>query len=218
MARAGGSVSGRPLALTFDDGFADFYTTVLPILKEFGCPATLYVPTAYIGGSAGWLWECGEAHRQILSWRALGQVAAEGVEVASHSHTHRQLDRVSRSLLQDEVERSKKLLEDRLGQEIHGFAYPFGYWNRAARSAVKSAGYLYGCAVGELSHTPVDHLLTMPRLSVNEGIGVQGVANLLESQSRFRQRKIAAGKRVAWQVIRKVRHAPKLGPTDGQSL
>src|SRR6266496_2657570 len=33
----------RPVVLTFDDGFADFYTEALPVLKHYGFAATLYV-------------------------------------------------------------------------------------------------------------------------------------------------------------------------------
>ena len=66
----------------------------------------------------------------MLSWQALRDIAAEGVEVAAHSHTHPQLDRVPAAVISDEVGRSRCLLEDNLGLAVDGFAYPFGYWNR----------------------------------------------------------------------------------------
>ena len=39
----------RLVAITFDDGYADFYTNALPILHRYGYSATVFLPTAYIG-------------------------------------------------------------------------------------------------------------------------------------------------------------------------
>lgn len=43
------------LALTFDDGYTDFYNNAWPILRKYNLPATLYVPTGFIDRSQ-WLW------------------------------------------------------------------------------------------------------------------------------------------------------------------
>lgn len=197
----GHSLPKRPVVLTFDDGYSDFVSAVLPVLHAHGFSSTLYVPTGYIGSTAGFLRNCGEEHRRLLSWRELRDLATGGVEVGSHSHTHPQLDRVPPAVVRDEIHRSKCLLEDKLGQEVAGFCYPFGYWNRAVRSAVAAAGFRYGCEVGELVTVPGDDILTLPRMTVNAGIGVDGLARLL--QSGRGARRTAAAKRIVWRVLRR---------------
>jgi peptidoglycan/xylan/chitin deacetylase (PgdA/CDA1 family) len=52
---AAGTLKPYMLALTFDDGHSDFYETVWPLLRRYGLPATLYVPTGFIDGTH-WLW------------------------------------------------------------------------------------------------------------------------------------------------------------------
>lgn len=202
-ARYGGTLPARPVVLTFDDAYTDFYSTALPILHEHGFGATLYVPTAYVGATTRFNLSVGEQDRAVLSWRALGEIAAAGVEVAAHSHTHPQLDRVPAAVLGDEVRRCRDLLADKLGLPVDGFAYPFGYWNRAVRAAVVAAGYRYACAVDELTTAPDDDLLTLPRLTVNAGIGAAGLARLLGARPAPGGRRTAALKRTAWRSVRR---------------
>jgi len=201
-------LSGRPLpaspvVLTFDDAFTDFADLVVPALKAHDFRATLYIPTAYVGRTACWLRGCGEEGRPMLSWTALRELSVDGIELAAHSHTHPQLDRISAAEVQDETRRSKQIVEDQIGQGIEGFAYPFGYWNRVSRAAVKAAGFRYACAVSELMAVPGDDMYTMPRLTVNAHLDLADFARLLTSWPTPRDRWTAEGKRIVWREMRR---------------
>lgn len=213
--RRGRPLPPRPVVLTFDDAYTDFYSAALPVLRARGFRATLYVPTAYVGATTSFNVSMGEQNRAVLSWQALLDIAAEGIEVAAHSHTHPQLDRVPASVVNDEVRRSRGLLEDKLGLAVDGFAYPFGYWNRAVRAAIAAAGYRYACAVDDLVTVPDDDVLTLPRLTVNAGIGVAGLARLLARPTRGGRRLVVA-KRLAWRAVRNA--VPPVGrdPQEGR--
>jgi peptidoglycan/xylan/chitin deacetylase (PgdA/CDA1 family) len=215
--RGSGTLTGRPVVLTFDDAYADFYSAALPILRQHGFSATLYVPTAYVGATTRFNRNLGEQLRKVLSWQALSDIAAAGIEVAAHSHTHPQLDRVPADVVKDEVSRSRFLLEDKLGIKVEGFAYPFGFWDDAARVAVADAGFGYAVAVADLMTTPDGDALTLPRLTVNAGIGVAGLARLLDSRNTASRRQKAVLKQVAWRAAR--RAVPFVGgnPREGGS-
>jgi peptidoglycan/xylan/chitin deacetylase (PgdA/CDA1 family) len=204
----------RPVILTFDDAYADFYSAALPVLREHNFRATLYVPTAYVGATLSFLESVGEGNRMALTWDTLREVASEGIEIAAHSHTHPQMDRIPSAAVRDEVHRCRCLLEDKLGFEIAGFAYPFGYWNRAVRAAVAAEGFHYAFAVDELITTLSHDFFTLPRLSVNAGIGTPGLARLLETSSRLGSRRAATAKRIFWRAMRQI---PVIGgdPREG---
>jgi peptidoglycan/xylan/chitin deacetylase (PgdA/CDA1 family) len=216
--QSGGPLPPRPVVLTFDDAYTDFYSAALPVLREHGFHATLYVPTAFVGATTRFNVSLGEENRAVLSWQALADIAAEGIEVAAHSHTHPQLDRVPAAVISDEARRSRGLLEDKLGVAVDGFAYPFGYWNRAARAAVAAAGYRYAVAVAELMTAPGDDVLTLPRLTVNAGIGVPGLARSLGRGPTLASRRAASVKRVAWRAVRQM--VPPVGrdPREGRPV
>src|SRR5713101_5443220 len=100
----------RPIVITFDDGFADFYTEAFPVLKQYGFKATLYVATAFVNDTSRWLWHQGEATRPMLTWEQLIAITEYGIECGAHSHSHPHLDILPRSLAQDEILQSKQIL------------------------------------------------------------------------------------------------------------
>jgi peptidoglycan/xylan/chitin deacetylase (PgdA/CDA1 family) len=190
------------VVLTFDDGYADFYTTAFPTLVKHGFTATLYMTTGHIGGAPDARHDSGPAP-EMLDWSALEEVTAAGLEVAAHSHTHPQLDRVPQQRVRDEVRHSRMLLEDRLGIEVRGFAYPYGFWDAAARQAVEQAGFDTACAVSELACRAEDDPLTLPRLTVNAGTDVSRLRRILRSRPTTIARRISRSKRLLSQAVRR---------------
>ena len=143
----GETLPERPVVLTFDDGFADFYDEALPLLKRHHFVATLYVTSGFVNGTSRWLQREGEAERAMLSWDQLKEVVAYGIECGAHSHNHRQLDMLPPQAAKMEIIQSKLLLEHHLGQEVRSFAYPFGYYSAYIKRQVKEAGFTSACAV-----------------------------------------------------------------------
>jgi peptidoglycan/xylan/chitin deacetylase (PgdA/CDA1 family) len=134
------------VALTFDDAFTNFDTEAWPRLKARGFPATLFVPTRFVGRSNQWaeLPGGGMPALPILDWSRLARLQEEGVRLGAHSRTHADLRTLDGGALAGEIEGSVEDVARETGQRPDSFAYPYGFWSRRAADAVRAAG-LYGC-------------------------------------------------------------------------
>jgi len=169
----------RPVVLTFDDGFADFYTNALPVLQQCGSTATLYIATGFIGSTSRWLAREGEATRPMLTWDQVNEISTCGIECGGHSHWHHQLDALPLAEARDEIVRCKALLEDHLGQKVSSFAYPHGYHSAAIKRLVREAGYTSACAVGYAMSSTTTDPFALARLPMGADTSLDALAALL---------------------------------------
>lgn len=149
--------SGEPLpapavALTFDDAYASFAATVLPMLERWQLTATVFAPTAFVGRRATWLVPLAEGWRRLSSWADLRDAAAAGIEVGSHGHRHLDLCAASRDLVVSELSESRRAIEDRVGAEVSSLSYPYGHHDRTVRQLAVLAGFSGGCQAGHGLH------------------------------------------------------------------
>ena len=133
------SIPDKSVLITIDDGYMSAYEVAWPILKKYGYPFTMFVYLDYIskGGKS-------------MTWQQLAEMRDAGVEIGSHTVSHQDLRRKGKkatdheSFLKDELERSKQVIEEKLGVRCATIAYPFGLHNEKVRAAVKAAGYEAG--------------------------------------------------------------------------
>ncbi|MEV0238655.1 polysaccharide deacetylase family protein [Streptomyces sp. NPDC050674] len=164
--RGGPPLPPRPAVLTFDDGFADFHSTVAPLLAARGLPSTLYVTTGALGGPSR-----PPEHGSLLppapmlTWPQLRELDPI-TEIGGHTRTHPQLDALPRRSAREEIEGCKARLEDALGHRVDAFAYPHGYSSRTVRRLVREAGWTSATAVRHGFSSDADEPLRVARLMV----------------------------------------------------
>jgi peptidoglycan/xylan/chitin deacetylase (PgdA/CDA1 family) len=136
--------SSLDVSITFDDGDADTFTSAAPVLQEYNCPAVVFVCSSLIGT----VWQERSVKRTMLSVEQLKALSSmPNIEIGSHGHLHVPMTmRTSAELVQD-LDRSKKMLEDLIGRKVRYLSYPYGCHNESVMSIVESAGYLaaFGC-------------------------------------------------------------------------
>jgi peptidoglycan/xylan/chitin deacetylase (PgdA/CDA1 family) len=134
--------------ITFDDALLDFYTTALPILKQYCYPAFMFVPTGLVGKSA--TWDGTDTTKPLMTWAQLEESQRSNVTFGSHTVNHPRLTDCSDDELKFELQFSLQILQDRLDRVMPSLSYPGGYQSLRVRQAVCNAGY--ECAVGTSSH------------------------------------------------------------------
>lgn len=175
----------KPLVcLTFDDGYANFKTNVLPILKKYNVPATLSLVTQYIESFHPtrfdrWaqknIGRISEEAWKILNWREVEECVASGlVTLASHSHSHLKANKCLPDQLKQEAEISAEILKCHFGSEHSQiFVYPFGnsslgHVSSEYEKAVREAGFTIGLTTDVGLALPGSNYLRLPRLELHE--------------------------------------------------
>jgi peptidoglycan/xylan/chitin deacetylase (PgdA/CDA1 family) len=161
----------RPaVAITFDDGTADFVDEALPVLVRLGLPVTYYLATDFI-----------EQQRPFpdeglpMTWAAVGEAVATGlVTIGSHTHTHALLDRTSAQAAADELDRSIELIGARTGTAPAHFAYPKAVLGSPAAEGEVRRRFRTATVAGTRAnrHGHADlHRLTRSPVQVSDGMG-----------------------------------------------
>lgn len=229
-----GRSSKHSVAVTFDDGYRDNFTSAFPIMKELNLPATIFLATGYIGTgqipwydqvclafklstraslessefgwphgpiatreqrvamlerTLAWLRELEDESRRealpalfkalgvpqsltlpnyMLNWDEVRQMKAQNISFGAHTVTHPVLSRVTNAQLQEEIQNSKKTIEQKLQGDVRHFAYPFGRpadYNEAARSCLREQGFKTAVTTEFGFNSPGDDLLSLKRFT-----------------------------------------------------
>jgi O-antigen/teichoic acid export membrane protein/peptidoglycan/xylan/chitin deacetylase (PgdA/CDA1 family) len=138
--RAGG---GKPppglVALSFDDGMSDNHAVVLPILRELGIPATVYVITGLIGQRNPWFSPGSEA--RMMTVDELRELDAAGIELGAHTVHHADLSQLGEDDCLREMVESRERLREIVGTPVRTFAYPYCRYGPVALEAAGKAAF-----------------------------------------------------------------------------
>jgi peptidoglycan/xylan/chitin deacetylase (PgdA/CDA1 family) len=131
------------VAVTFDDGYESILENAIPILLEKRIPATVFVPTKYLGFRPAWITQenSRDIGEKLLSVDDLPSLRKLGVLIGSHSMTHRPLTELSPAEAFTELSESRQVLERILGEEVSLFALPYGASNADILRLSREAGY-----------------------------------------------------------------------------
>ncbi|GAA2093399.1 polysaccharide deacetylase family protein [Actinomadura alba] len=199
------TAAGRPVVITFDDGYADFHENALPVLERLGFTATVFVTTGWLADAGPHA--AGRPPDRTLSWGQVREAAAHGVEVGAHGHSHPQLDQLPGPPLYDELTRSRGLLEDDLSVPVQAMAYPYGYSSARVRRAALHTGYRRACAVANEVAEPARHdRLALPRLTIRAGTTLERFGRIVDGAAAYRlEHALTKG----YAVVRRSRYAAR---------
>jgi peptidoglycan/xylan/chitin deacetylase (PgdA/CDA1 family) len=165
----------RAAVVTLDDGHVSVYARAYPILKKYGVPFTLALNTEAIE----------RGRPEAVRWDDVRDMVSSGLcEIASHSHIHGHMERLTDAMNRREVEESRSILEARTGVRPEAFVYPFGGNDARVRQIVEEAGYRAAFAVGGVVTSAGSPRFRIPRVGVGRSTTLAAFARLFGEPAR----------------------------------
>jgi len=156
----------RPVALTFDDGYEDAFSTALPVLQRYGFSATFYIISGVVG-QAGY-----------MTWEQLAGLRDAGMAIGAHTIDHLDLTSLDPTESNRQIVESKAELERALGISMQSFCYPAGLYNATIIEQVRAAGFL--SATTTRWDADYSDVLALPRRRVAGGTTVEEFAAIVQ--------------------------------------
>lgn len=158
----------KPVLITFDDGFRDFFTSAAPLLAKWGFSAVIFLPSDLIDGSGKSFQD-----QACMNWNEVRELCDAGFEFGSHTASHAVLVELDLTRIEYELAHSKARIEQETGREVIAFAYPYAFPQVAKRflrdleRLLLSCGYRLGFTTVIGGLTARTHPLFIPRLPIN---------------------------------------------------
>jgi peptidoglycan/xylan/chitin deacetylase (PgdA/CDA1 family)/glycosyltransferase involved in cell wall biosynthesis len=138
----------RPIILTFDDGYTDNYTNLLPLMQQYGYRGVLYLLGDFDVRYNKWDadFDPTEPRADIMDRAQKQAFVAAGWEIGAHTMSHSKLPELSAAEALVEMQHSKAALETVLDTPVISFAYPYGALNEEVKALAQKAGFTYAVA------------------------------------------------------------------------
>jgi len=146
----------KPVVITFDDNQPTQYDPAMPIIEKYGHMAVFYMVSNRIG-TKGFL-----SAEQILDMQK------RGMDIESHTISHRVLTALPAAEVERDLAESKKVLEDLLGKPVLHLAYPGTAHNQTVRDRAKAAGYVTATIMDPRNATEKDDFFKLPRIMMTD--------------------------------------------------
>jgi peptidoglycan/xylan/chitin deacetylase (PgdA/CDA1 family) len=155
----------KPIALTFDDGYEDAFSTALPILQRFGMRGTFYIVNTFVGQPG------------YMTWEQLAAMRDAGMEIGAHTVSHLNLTTLDQATIAAEVGNSKAELDRQLGIKVTSLCYPAGFYDATVEALTQAAGYTN--ATTTRWDNDYSDILALPRRRVAGGTALDAFVGLV---------------------------------------
>jgi peptidoglycan/xylan/chitin deacetylase (PgdA/CDA1 family) len=161
---------GKPIVVSFDNGYQSQYTSALPVLRSLGWVGNENIQLTGLPPSQG-----GLSRRQVRG------LLAAGWELDTQGISHADLITLDARQLTEQTAGARKTIERRYGVPVNWFCYPSGHYDAAVVAAVKAAGFVGSTTVVPGWARPSGDPYRLPRLRVLGGTSASALLSELDA-------------------------------------
>jgi len=179
----GKPLPGRPVVITFDDGYRDFITHAAPLLEAADFRATVFVVAGKVGAAADWdttSWP----PLPLMGWDDLRDLRGRGFEIGSHTSSHADLRALSEEDILRDSQSARAILREQLGCDVDIMALPWGWTDARIRIALARAAFRAAVTTQDGRSSLYSDPLHLPRIEVTGNDDADSFARLLKAGRR----------------------------------
>ncbi len=171
----------KSVVIAADDGHKSVYSVMLPLIKKYRFPVTLFIYPSAISNAS-----------YAMTWRQLGEIRKTGLcDIQSHTYWHPNFKKDKKKLSPSEYEKfadmqlkkSKEKLEKKLGIKVDMLAWPFGIYDEWLEKRASGAGYIAAFTIERRHTSPSDNIMALPRYIMINADKANVFGRILEGNS-----------------------------------
>jgi peptidoglycan/xylan/chitin deacetylase (PgdA/CDA1 family) len=179
------NLPAKSVVITADDGWESVYTYMLPLVKKYQIPVTLFIYPATISEGA-----------HAMTWAQLKELQETGLfDIQSHTYWHPNFKQEKKHLspanyekfVQKQLTAPKKILEEKLGTKITLLAWPFGIYNDYLEQQAAAAGYVMAFTIDARPTAQFEKPMAQPRYLIIAAQDMKAFAAIMKTKAHPRQ-------------------------------
>lgn len=173
------SLPPKSVVITADDGWESVYTYMVPLVRKYNIPVTLFIYPQTI--SQG---------KHAMTWEQLKELQQTGLfDIQGHTYWHPNFKHEKKKLsasnyekfVTEQLVKSKKILEDKLDKKIIFLAWPFGIYDAYLEQEAAKAGYVMSFSIDARSANKSFRPMAQPRFMIIEGQTMKTFAGIVNT-------------------------------------
>ncbi len=162
----------KSVVITVDDGHKTVYTEMLPVVRKYNIPVTLFLyPSCLSNASYAMTYE------QVKELQQTGLFDMQG-----HTFWHPNFKKDKKKLkpaeyqklMETQLQKSKAVLEKKLGGKVDILAWPFGIYDDELEKEAQKAGYVAAFTIDRRNASKADKMLEQPRYLMQNNNNIKG--------------------------------------------
>lgn len=177
----------KSVVITADDGHKTVYTEMLPLVRRYGIPVTLFLYPSAISNAS-----------YAMTWEQLQELKQTGLfDMQSHTYWHPNFNKEKKKLkpadyqklVETQLAKSRAVLEKKFGTRVDRLAWPFGIYNEELEKAAAQAGYVAAFSIERRHASKSEDIMALPRYLMVNGDGLKGFEAIITGRAQEKGRK-----------------------------